>query len=801
MDPLGSRTLADDSGHPSLVGQRVGAYEILDEIGRGGMATVYVAEDKRHSRRVALKVLDQRIAASIGSGRFLREIQTAARLTHPNIVPLHDSGEADGRLYYVMPLISGESLRARITRDGPLPVTESLRLAGEVAEALDYAHRQGVIHRDVKPENILLAEGHCFVVDFGISRAIQEAGGDRLTETGLILGTPAYMSPEQAGGEREIDTRSDVFSLGTVLFEMLTAKSPFKGTTVSATLARVLTASVPSLHDSRPEVPAQVDDILRLALNKDPGARYQSAKEMADRLHELASHVTVERSGGVRTQTAFGPRAKLLTASGVLLLALGTAGVAWQRSRSDRAAASSSAPQSVAVLTFRDEGADSSQAYFASGIAEELLSALADVPGLRVASRTASFAIDPALKSPRDIGRSLGVTAIVEGSVRRAHDSVRVNARLVNTADGSVAWSGAIDGPASDVFAVQERIARSIVQRMRVRLLDAQTQLVRRRTSDPRAHDLVLQARQLRRTNNREDLLAANRLLTQALAFDSSYAETYAMLADVYETLAVFGDQIALPDGMAMAAGEMLRRARIAAQRAVDLDPESGAAHFALGFLLFRYDWNWLAAEQEFLRGFALQPASSIAHSRFSRFLRSMGRFAEARARRDSARKYDERSDESAGLAFGRISFFERDYARAIRETLADSANPTRTYFEWLAEAYIGAGNLATAESTLARAPDNRSVRATRAYIFALTGRTREARKLVRENESESNEQPPMHAAIYTALGDTAMALAELDRAILTRDPLVVDFKVSPWLDPLRNHPRFIAIMKQLAFP
>jgi eukaryotic-like serine/threonine-protein kinase len=793
--------MAEASARPSFVGQSFGSYTIEREIGRGGMATVYVAEDRRHGRRVALKVLHQKISFELGPERFLREIQTAARLTHPNIVPLHDSGETENQLYYVMPLVVGESLRARLRRDGRLQVGEALRLAAEVAEALDYAHRQGVVHRDVKPENILLAEGHCFVVDFGIAHAIEESAGDRLTATGLILGTPAYMSPEQAGGERDIDARSDVFSLGAVLFEMLTGESPFLAPTAAASLARVLTANVPPVREHRSDVPDNVDAVLRLALAKMPGDRFQSAGEMANRLHGLAATFATKSTDQLRLTRRLRRHPRLIAAAVLLIVALTAVALSWRRTRGVATAGSSSTEQSVAVLTFRDEGADSGNAYFASGIAEELLNALADVPGLRVASRTASFSLDTAAKNPRDIGRLLGVARILEGTVRRSHDSVRVNARLVNAADGSVMWSGAIDGPASDVFAVQERIARTIVERMRLRLLDSGATLVRRRTREPRAYDMVLRARQLRRSNDRVDLLEASRLLHQALALDSAYAETYAVLADVYESLAVFGDQVALPDGASMTGGEMLRRARVAAQRAVDLDPESGAAHSALGMLLFRYDWSWAAAEREFRRGLELQPASSLGYAHYSRFLRSMGRFSESRASRDSARKYDEKTEESAGRAYGRISFFEKDFERAIRETLSDSTSTARTYTEWLAQAYIGAGNLAKAESLLMRAPENRAVRATLALIYAKTSRARDARALLGKNEGAGLTQPVMHAGVYAVLGDTAAAFAALDRAILTRDPLVVDFKVSPLLDPLRSHPRFIAIMKQLAFP
>jgi len=791
-----------DAPSPSLVGQRVGVYDVVQEIGRGGMATVYVAHDGRHNRSVALKVLDQRISSALGPDRFLREIRIAASLTHPNIVPLHDSGQADGQLYYVMPLVKGESLRARLRRDGPLPIAEALRLAGEIAEALDYAHRHGVVHRDVKPENILLAEGHCFVVDFGIARAIHEAASDRLTATGLVLGTPAYMSPEQASGEVEIDARSDVFSLGVVLFEMLTEVSPFGAPTVGATLARVISAPVPSVREQRADVPVSVDEFLRTALMKDRGSRFQTAGEMAAQLHALANALSLDRAPRRRLTRTLRRRPKLVAAVSLVVLAVAVGALFWRAAILDPSSAFPAAVPSIAVLPFRDETADSANAYFASGIAEELLNALADVPGLRVASRTASFSQSAASSTLRDLGRQLGVTTVLEGTVRRSGPNVRVTARLINAGDGSVIWSSAIDGAGSGVFAVQETIARAIVERMSVRLLAGETTLVRRRTRSADAYDLVLRARYVGRTNSRAGLLEAAQLLHQALALDSSYAETHAQLAVIYQDLAIFRDQSGLPGEVAMTAGEMLRRARIAAQRAVDLDAASSSAHAALGLLLFRYDWNWSGAERELRRALELQPTSGEAHSAYSRFLRSMARFAEARDQLDSARTYGD-PGRSWGLSYGRIAFFARDFERAIRETTEDgNAAASRTYEQWLAHAYAGAGNYAKAESLLIRlTPPSTAEHASLAYVYARTGRAREARGLLNSIEGTERADPTYLAGVYAALGDTAAAFTELDRAIVTRDPLVVDMKVFPWLDPLREHPRFKAMMQRLAFP
>ena len=521
---------------------------------------------------------------------------------------------------------------------------------------------------------------------------------------------------------------------------------------------------------------------------------------MAAQLHALANALSLERAPRPRLTRTLGRRPQLVAALSLVVLAVVAIALLWWRSLSDASIASTAALPSVAVLPFSDAAADSANAYFASGIAEELLNALADVPGLRVASRTASFSQN-APSNLRDLGRQLGVATVLEGTVRRSGPSVRVTARLVNAADGSVIWSSSIDGTASDVFAVQETIARAIVERMRVRLLAGETTLVRRRTRNADAYDLVLRARHVARTNSRTGLLEAAQLLHQALALDSAYAETHAQLAVTYQDLAIFRDQSGLPGEVAMTSGEMLRRARIAAQRAVDLDPASSAAHVALGLLLFRYDWNWAGAERELRRALELHPASGEAHSSYGRFLRSMARFAEARERLDSAKKYGT-PGQVTGLSYGRIAFFAHDFERAIRETIAEGDRTARTYDQWLAHAYAGAGSYAKAESLLIRlTPPSTAERTSLAYVYARTGRAREARALLNSIEGNERADPTYFAGVYAALGDTLAAFAELDRAILTRDPLVVDMKVFPWLDPLREHPRFKAMMQRLAFP
>ena len=762
-------------------------YRIERELGRGGMATVYLAEDLRHNRRVAVKVLRPELAGTIAAERFQREIKIAASLAHPGILPLHEAAVSEGDdqpLAFVMPYIEGDTLRARL-RAGPLPVADAVAIAADVAGALDYAHRRGIVHRDIKPENILLVEGRAVVADFGVAHAVAEAGGDRLTETGIALGTPAYMSPEQIAGDRELDGRSDVFSLGVVLYEMLAGEAPFSATTAAATIARIATGSAANVRTRRGDVPPGLAAIVHQALAANPDERFQTAEAFARALRGLPSTST----RGRRLAYVGGAIVVLVAIAATVALSL-------------RHRGSSSPLPSIAVLPFANESADSADKYIGQGVAEELLDALADVPGVRVASRTSSFALAGS-SDMRDIGRSLDVDAVLEGSIRRAAGTLRVTARLVDARRDSPMWSDSFDRPASELFDVQESIARAIVDRLRLRLT-SRGAIVRRRTVDPAAHDLVLRAAAWRDGRSSAQLVASVALLERAVALDSNYAEAWAALADVYLSAAIFRDQARLPGAAGAAPAEMLRRARDAAERALRLDSTSAAAHEAFGLQLFRYDWNWAGAERELRRAIALNPTSASAYQSYHRFLRSLGRFDEARRMLDSASKYGGPDAQVGGTARGRVSYFAHEFPRALRETLGDPRGPqTRVYGTWLAQIYIQLRQYPQAESTLARwgRGDQPGLRISTAYLDALAGRPDSARALLAAIRGSSDELPTSEAAVQWVLGDTTAAFAALQRAIDDRDPLVVDLKVNPWLDPMRTTPRFRAMMARLAFP
>ncbi len=433
----------------TLRGGLADRYQIQEQIGQGGMAVIYRARDLRHHRAVAIKILRPGLLGSDGAGRFQREILLVAGLVHPHILPLYDSGTLPADpplLFFVMPYIVGESLRLTLTRESRFPLDRAIRIAREVGAALDYAHRHQVVHRDIKPENILLHEGSALVTDFGIARFLSDQPGESVTAPGLTLGTPAYMSPEQAAGEATIDGRADQYSLACVLFEMLTGEPPFVGSTRSI-LARHLTAPAPLAADRRPDVPRATDEVLRKALAKEPTQRYPTMAAFADALVTPLAGLTAE------------------------ILA---------RPASDLT-------HSVAVLPFDNAGNDLANEYLSDGIADELIAALSEVPGIRVASRGSAFALKDTRYSPQTAGASLGVSSIIDGAVRRHGDSLRITARLSSAADGRLLWSGRYDRAATDLLEIPDEIARTIVQTLRGGPLATGTEYTARRYTENRA--------------------------------------------------------------------------------------------------------------------------------------------------------------------------------------------------------------------------------------------------------------------------------------------------------------------------
>jgi eukaryotic-like serine/threonine-protein kinase len=556
-------------------------YRIERQLGEGGMATVFLATDLRHERPVAVKVLRPEIAAALGPERFLREIKTTAQLTHPHILPLLDSGDAGGTLYYVMPYVEGESLHDRLVREKQLPLDDALRIAREVADALSYAHSHGVIHRDIKPDNILLEAGHAVVADFGIARAVSAAGGDRLTETGIALGTPMYMSPEQATGSQDLDGRSDLYSLACVLYEMLGGKPPFTGPTVESVVHQHLTVEPPSITGLRPAVPAAVAAALQRALSKTPADRFNPVAQFAEVLGRRVSAAATAPA----TAPATGGRPRWHRAALVGITAVAVTAVALVLGA--RLIHSRRAPgyprTAIAVLPFENLSAQGSNAYFASGLHDELLTQLAKVGALTVIGRTSVQQYAQSTKRVREIGTELEVGSIVEGSVQIVNDRLRVNVQLIDAKTETHVWAESYDRTLQDAFAVQSDISQQVAAAVGAALGGGEREaLAAPPTANPDAYRLYLQGLDYfwRPGYRREDLEASQQLLERAIALDPGFALAHAALSEVHGTMFWFDYDPTL---------ERATRQRTEAETALRLDPELPRGHEAMGL---SYYWG-----------------------------------------------------------------------------------------------------------------------------------------------------------------------------------------------------------------
>jgi serine/threonine protein kinase/tetratricopeptide (TPR) repeat protein len=596
-------------------------YRIERELGAGGMATVYLAEDLKHRRRVAIKVLRPELAQLLGAERFLREIEVIAGLHHPHILPLYDSGEAAGFLYYVMPLVEGESLRAKIDREGQLPIDEALRYAREVADALSYAHAHGVVHRDIKPDNIMIESDHAIVADFGIAKAVASAGdATALTGTGMSVGTPAYMSPEQAAGDREVDGRSDLYSLGCVLFEMLAGQPPFTGKTIEIMVRQHIMTPPPPVTQFRPAVPAPVADALARALAKAP----------ADRFNPVGQFSSALVSGGSQPTTGITPtnsqpdqalgrtwrsRSILITVTVILLLGA----LAWLiRSRPSAVPlATTDSTPSIAVLPFTELAAPEGQEYFADGLTDEVITRLSQIPGLRVPGRASSFYFKGTKADLRAIAESLHVGSLLTATIQRSADRVRVRAQLINAADGFQRWSATYDQRLEDLFAVYDDVARGITEALQVTLAgDVGTSTKPSSRVRPDAYDAFLIGGQYLAARRIDSALP---LLHKAVELEPGFAAGWSALAfaHMFSTPAQYG----IP-GVTGEAG--LRAARLAVNQALALDSLSAEAHTAAGFLAY-LERRWQDAQRQLTRAIELNPNYPPAHHHYAILLMTLG--------------------------------------------------------------------------------------------------------------------------------------------------------------------------------
>ena len=721
------------------------------------MAVVYLARDLRHERSVAVKVLRPEIASEIGADRFLREIKMAAGLTHNHILPVFDSGEAEGLLYYVMPNMEGLSLRHKLEQERQLPLEEALRIAREVASALDYAHRNQVMHRDVKPENILMHEGAALVADFGIGKAL--SGGKSITQSGISVGTPSYMSPEQASGDPTIDGRSDLYSLGCVLYEMLTGEPPFTGPNAQAIIAKRFISPVPSVKTTR-DVPDSVDQAVRRALSRTPVDRYRTGAEFADALAALLREGT---SSSSRT------------------------------SAETRSAETSKA---IAVLPFANMSADPENEYFSDGMTEEIINALSKVPGIHVASRSSSFAFKGKKDvDVRQVGEKLNVTSVLEGSVRKIGNRIRIGAQLVNVDNGYQLWSETYDRQLEDVFAVQDEISHAIVDALKLKLSGGASQLVAP-AKNLDAYTLYLKGRFHFNKFTEPALQKALELFQNALLQDPSFARAYAGIADVWCDLA---DDWVAPD-------DAYPRAKAAAERALQRDPQLADAMISIGKVLTWHEWSFADGARSLENAVRLAPNNSEAHWVLGTALPTVGRLSEGV---DAVRKsveLDPLRVEYAGW-LARFHLYSKNYYAALA-TGKDLLEIDESYgrgFVWTGSAHLALGDAELALEWFQRGQGlDRAVRSYDALIvraLAALDRKEEAQEILSRLEAESKQhyvRSEYLAMGYAAMGDFDRAFESLERAYQARSAGLIYLHLDPGYEPLQSDPRYDELVRRI---
>ena len=715
-------------------------YRIERELGQGGMATVYLARDLRHDRDVALKVLRSDVAESLGRERFLREIRLAAKLTHPHILSLHDSGETDGHVYFVMPVMQGQTLRDRLRQDGQLSVESLVRIAMEVADALDYAHRHDVVHRDIKPENILLHEGHAIVADFGVGKALAAAANDSATFTqiGVVVGTPAYMSPEQAAGDA-IDGRSDLFALGCVCYEMLTGEPPFTGPTMQAVIAKRFYHTPPPVTASRGAVSAGVSHTIERLLEKDPASR----------------------------------------------IATGALVVAALRSQETPSPSPQRANPSVAVLPFANMSASDDDAYFADGITEEIINVLTQLDGLRVAARSSCFAFKGKDEDLRVVGEKLGVRHVLEGSVRKAGARLRITAQLTSASDGYHLWSERYDRELLDVFALQDEIANAIAGKLQLSLLDGSDRGKGR--AGPRnveAYELLLKGRVYLWQRGRA-ILDAFPCFERAVALDPELVEAHALLGDAHRLKWIYG--------MAPAS-ETIPPARAAIERALALDPENALALTTLANIRASYDVDIEAAVALADRVLARDPlhVQAICDRALVLALRSdtsPQRLAEAFQHLRIARQADPLNAWAAGLeSFSLSSVGLHDEAeRAARQALTlDRRSFTGQWALIWSLSDLGRDDeaIAAALEALPMSGRNPRILAEMAAIHARHGETSAVQTILDElrvRASTGYVESSLLGAVSAAFGSIDEARTLVSRGIAEHEPYWLFSKSPAW--------------------
>jgi serine/threonine-protein kinase len=800
------------------------AYVIERELGGGGMSRVFLAHEMKLGRPVVIKTLPEEVAESISRERFSREVMVSANLQHPHIVGVLDAGDADGLPYFVMPFVEGESLRARLTRDGALGVAQSVSILRDVARALAFAHARGVIHRDIKPDNILIAHGSALVADFGVAKAVQRARSERrgprpdgpfttnssvgrLTSIGVSLGTPAYMSPEQVAGDPNADHRADLYALGATAYEMLTARPPFAGGTPAEVLAAHLVQAPDAPSHLRTGIPAALEQVVLRCLEKDPDKRPQSADALIALLEDpsvVSGAVPSSQVATARTATS-ARRNRIVTTGGVLaIVALGTVFAIRTRGGNAVTRAATGAPTTavrtptVAVLPLVSISADSTDNYIAMGMTDEITSALARVRGLRVASRSAAAAAQEGAPGVEETAKRLGVSFLLEGTVQRDGKRLRVTARLVNGADGFTVWSDVFDRTTSDLLTVESAIASAIASAVRADIAgaaepDTAAVAATGGTRNLDAYNEYLRGHFLLERRGEVALRQAVDAFTGALRRDSLFARAWAELAQTYAVLPLHSD--VSPDSV-------WPLAERAARRALALDNTLAAAHAALGNI-YNGQLRWRDGRAELERAIQLDSSYAAAYQWLGENLLLNGDNAGARSMFEQAMRRDPSTTiVPALLALSLGITGNKDSAVAIARDAVSRDPAVLATRVMLGSVYLYAQRPRDAvrelEAARSAAPALPLVLGALGYAYAAVGDTARASAIADTLQRMVPRAGAVSALakVQLGLGDTGAALTSLERAIAARDPFFGSEPLSsPLFNSIRGNPRFARIV------